>query len=55
MQYSNQQDLSKYMTQMKPQAPCLNALIKTHKVDKPIRLVINNIHAPSYKLAKFLN
>jgi hypothetical protein len=45
----------KHTTQMKPQAPCLNALIKTHKVDKPIRPVINNIHAPSYKLAKFLN
>jgi hypothetical protein len=40
---------------MKPQAPYLNALIKTYKVDKPIRPVINNKHAPSYKLAEFLN
>ena len=41
--------------QMKPMAPKLNALIKTHKEDKPIRPVINNIQAPSYKLTKYLN
>jgi len=44
----------KYLLQMKPMAPKLNALIKTHKEDKPIRPVINNIQAPSYKLAKYL-
>jgi len=35
--------------------PKLNALIKTHKEDKPIRPEINNIRAQSYKLAKYLN
>jgi len=30
-------------------------LIKTHKEDKHIRPVVNNIQAPSYKLAKHLN
>jgi gas vesicle protein len=44
----------KYLLQMKPTAPKLNALIKTNKEDKPIRPVINNIQAPSYKLAKYL-
>jgi hypothetical protein len=36
-------------------APELNALNKTHKEDKPIRPVNNNIQAPSYTLAKYLN
>jgi hypothetical protein len=40
---------------MKPTAPLLNVSIKTHKPDRPIRPVVNNIPAPSYKLAKFLN
>ena len=44
----------KYLLQIKPIVPILNALIKIHK-DKPIRPVINNIHAPSYRLAKYLN
>jgi hypothetical protein len=39
---------------MKLTGPHLNALIKTHKLDNPIRPVINNIPEPSYKLAKFL-
>ena len=43
------------MIQIKPIAPKLNALIKTHKEDRPIRPVINNIQVPSYKLAKHLN
>ena len=50
--HKNQQ---KYLLQMKPMAPKFNALIKTHKEDKPIRPVINNIQAPSYKLAKYLS
>jgi hypothetical protein len=45
----------KYLTQMKPTAPRQEALIKTHKPNTPIRPVINNTGAPSYKLAKFLN
>jgi hypothetical protein len=41
--------------QIKPMAPILNALIKIHKEYKPIRPVINNIQAPSGRLAKYLN
>ena len=44
----------KYLLQIKPIAPILNALIKIHKDNKPIRPVINNIQAPLYKLAKYL-
>jgi hypothetical protein len=40
---------------MKPIAPQLNALIKIHKEDKPIRPVINNIRAPSYEIVKYIN
>jgi len=40
---------------IRPNAPNLNAYIKTHKEDQPIRPVINNMQAPSYKAAKFLN
>ena len=39
----------------RPTAPNLNAYIKTYKKDQPIRLVINNTQAPSYKATKFLN
>jgi hypothetical protein len=39
----------KYLLQMKPMAPQLNALIRIHKEDKPIRPVINYVQAPSYK------
>jgi hypothetical protein len=45
----------KFVSQMKPTAPLLNASIKTHKPDRSIHPVINNIAAPSYKLAKFIN
>jgi thermostable 8-oxoguanine DNA glycosylase len=45
----------KYLMNIKPAAPRLNAYIKTHKQDEPIRPVVNNIQAPSYKSAKFLN
>ena len=33
----------------------LNAYIKTHKSHEPIRPVINNIPAPTYKLDKYLS
>ena len=33
----------------------LNIYIKTHKEGEPIRPVVNNIQAPSYKIAKYLN
>jgi hypothetical protein len=45
----------KYLMNIKPTAPHLNAYIKTHKEDRPIRPVINNIPAPLYKAAKLLN
>jgi hypothetical protein len=35
-------------------APTLNAKINTHKDDNPIRTVINNMQAPTYKLAKYM-
>jgi hypothetical protein len=45
----------KCLMQIKPQPPTLNAQIKIHKDNEPIRPVINNINAPAYKIAKFLN
>jgi len=44
----------RYLMNIRPTAPNLNAYIKTHE-DQPIRPVINNMQAPSYKVAKFLN
>jgi len=40
---------------IKPKAPQLNAYIKTHKDNAPIRPVINHTQAPSHKLARHLN
>jgi hypothetical protein len=40
--------------QIKPQAPKLNALIKLHKDNLPIRPVVNYKNAPPYYIAKFL-
>jgi hypothetical protein len=45
---------TKYLTQKEPSPPALKAQIKLHKTDIPIRPVINNSSAPSYKLAKHL-
>jgi len=45
---------SKYMLNIKPTAPEINAYIKTHKDNNPIRPVIDNTQALSYKIAKFL-
>ena len=45
----------KYLTQIKPQPPTLKAQIKLHKEGEPIRPVVNNIQAPTYKIAKYLN
>jgi hypothetical protein len=44
----------KYLINIKPKAPNLNAYIKTHKEGAPIRPVVNSLHAPSYKTAKLL-
>jgi len=46
---------NKYLTVRNPKPPTLKTQIKLHKDDNPIRPVINNIHAPSYKAAKRLN
>ena len=45
----------KYLSQMQPRPPRLNALIKTHKENMPIRPVINNTQAPSHKLARHIH
>ena len=44
----------KYLTKP-PSPPTLNAQLKLHKPGAPIRPVVNNRTAPSYKLAKKLN
>jgi hypothetical protein len=44
-----------YLMNIKPKAPQLNAYIKTHKDNAPIRPVINHTQAPSHKLARHLN
>jgi len=45
----------KFLTNIKPAPPKLNIYIKTHKQKKPIRPVINNTEAPTYKVAKYIN
>jgi len=42
----------RHLTQKKPIPPRLNARIKIHKPDNPIKPVINNKNAPTYKLTK---
>jgi hypothetical protein len=44
----------KYLTQKKPNPPNLKAQLKLHKVNIPIRPIINNRPAPAYKSAKHL-
>ena len=45
----------RYLTNIKLMAPKLNVYLKIHKVNEPIRPVINNMQAPPYKAAKYLN
>jgi hypothetical protein len=40
---------------MHPQAPSLKTKIKLHKPTTPIRPVINNIYAPTHKLAQHIH
>jgi hypothetical protein len=47
--------IHKYLINMKPMAPQLNVYIKTHKENQPIRPVINNTQAPSYKVVRYIN
>jgi len=44
----------KYLIDIKPAAPKFNVYIKTHTDNEPIRPVINNKQAPSYKIANHL-
>jgi len=44
----------KYLNQKKPLPPTVKAHLKLHKRNIPIRPVINNINAPSYKTAEHL-
>jgi hypothetical protein len=44
----------KYLLQKKPSPPTLRVRIKLYKQDKSIRSVVNNMKAPSYKIAKHL-
>jgi hypothetical protein len=46
---------AKYVLQMNPQAPKLKAKIEIHKPEAPIRPVINNIYAPTHKIAKYIH
>ena len=55
MQHGNRQGQTKIFITNKTTAPTLNALIKIHKDNEPIRPEINNIQAPSYRLAKHFN
>ena len=44
----------KYLIQQKPSPPTLKAQLKLHKTGIPIRPIINNVKAPTYKIAKHL-
>jgi len=44
----------RHLIQKKTLPPSLNAQIKIHKTKNPIRPVVNNGNAPSYKIVKFL-
>ena len=45
----------RYLLNIKPMAPKLNVHLKTYKHNLPIRPVINNIQAPSYKTVRYVN
>ena len=45
----------KHVTHKNPSPPTLNALLKLHKPNIPIRPVTNNRNAPAYKTTKKLN
>jgi len=51
----DEEEEQEYLIQIKLMTPKLNALLKKHKVGKPIGPVINNIQAASYKFARHLN
>jgi len=45
----------KFLTQKNPTPPTLNALLKLHKPNTPIRPIVNNKNAPTHKTARRLN
>ena len=47
--------MHRYLLNIKPVAPQLNIYLKTHKENQPIIHVINNMQAPSYKAARFMD
>ena len=56
MQHINRQTLThRYLINIKPTAPKLNAHIETHKEKETIRPAVKNVHEPAYKIAKYLN
>lgn len=54
MQHTNKQ-VHEYLLNTEPMAPLLNVYMKTQKEDEPIRPVLNNTEAPSYKIVKHMN
>ncbi|GFG32294.1 hypothetical protein Cfor_02691, partial [Coptotermes formosanus] len=44
----------KHLTPIHPVPPTLTARLKIHKPNIPIRPVVNNFNAPSYKVARFM-
>jgi hypothetical protein len=42
-------------TNMNPEAPKIRSLIKIHKLNNPIRPIVNWKHAPAYRLAKYIS
>jgi len=44
-----------HLVNIKPTAPKLSVFIKAHKENEPVRLVVSNTQASSYKIAKCLN
>jgi hypothetical protein len=54
MQSTYRQETDKIPNTKETFTPTLMAQIKLHKPDKPIRPIINNMNAPTYKVAKYL-
>jgi len=46
-------NVHKYLMNIKPTAPKLTVQLKTHKVNQPIRPVINNTPAPAYRTKNY--
>lgn len=45
----------KFSINMNPKTPTLRSQIKTHKINNPIRPIVNFTSAPSYKLARIMS